>query len=287
VPSPEDLLPLPPALVHIPDTVEDASFDPAPPGVGRTAKSAPRRWWGRPVAELRWQAELARLLVDPVFLGTGVTRGGGAPVLLIPGFLAGDTSLSVMSSWLKRMDYVPRRSGIYSNVDCSNRTLERLDERLWRIFEETGRRVTIIGHSRGGHFAKALAHRRPERVAGVISMGAGLDTPFDISLPTRYAVAAFREIYAATTDRVARNGCFTEHCGCNFTRDYAGAFPGEVPLTSIYSRGDGVVWWEACVVPYASNVEVTGSHIGLAFNRKAYRAVADALRDVQPRARSG
>ena len=45
-----------------------------------------------------------------------------------------------------------------------------------------------------------------------------------------------------------------------------------IPLTSIYSRGDGVVWWEACVVPYARNVEVTGSHVGLAFNRKAYRA---------------
>jgi len=54
-------------------------------------------------------------------------------------------------------------------------------------------------------------------------------------------------------------------------------FPEDVPLTSIYSRGDGVVWWEACTVPYARNVEVTGSHVGLAFNRKAYRAVAEAL----------
>jgi hypothetical protein len=50
-----------------------------------------------------------------------------------------------------------------------------------------------------------------------------------------------------------------------------------VPLTSIYSREDGVVWWEACVVPYARNVEVTGSHVGLAFNRKVYRAIAEAL----------
>jgi hypothetical protein len=50
-----------------------------------------------------------------------------------------------------------------------------------------------------------------------------------------------------------------------------------VPLTSIYSRGDGVVWWEACVVPYATCVEVTGSHVGLCFNRKAYRAIAEAL----------
>ena len=50
-----------------------------------------------------------------------------------------------------------------------------------------------------------------------------------------------------------------------------------MPLTSIYSKGDGVVRWRSCVVPYARCVEVTGSHIGLVFNRKAYRVVAEAL----------
>ena len=47
--------------------------------------------------------------------------------------------------------------------------------------------------------------------------------------------------------------------------------------TSIYSRGDGVVWWASCIAPYATNVEVSGSHVGLVFNRKAYRAIAAAL----------
>jgi triacylglycerol lipase len=54
-------------------------------------------------------------------------------------------------------------------------------------------------------------------------------------------------------------------------------FPEHIPLTSIYSRGDGVVRSEACVVPYATCIEVTGSHVGLACNRKAYRAIAEAL----------
>ena len=107
----------------------------------------------------------------------------------------------------------------------------------------------------------------------MISLGAGLDTPFDISLPTKAAVAAARAAQAPRREA----GCFTERCGCAFARDYAGPFPDGIPLTSIYSRGDGVVWWEACIVPYARNVEVTGSHVGLAFNRKAYRAVAEAL----------
>jgi triacylglycerol lipase len=248
----------------------DAALDPAAPAA---PPEEPRRWWGRHMAELRWQAELARLLVDPVFRGEGVVRGDGMPALLIPGFLAGDTSLGVMGGWLDRMGYPAHSSGIVCNVDCSDRALDRLDARLADIHERTGRPVALIGHSRGAHFAKALAHWRPERVAGVVSLGAGLDTPFDISVPTKAAIAAVRAFHAPRRERE----CFTERCGCNFARHYAGEFPARIPLTSIYSREDGVVWWEACIVPYATNVEVTGSHVGLAFNRKAYRAVADAL----------
>jgi triacylglycerol lipase len=252
------------------EIIDDTGLDPAVPA---TPPAEPRRWWGRPFAELRWQAELARLLVDPVFRGEGVPHGTGMPALLIPGFLAGDTSLGVMQGWLERIGYRAHGSGIVWNVDCSNRALERLDARLADIHDCTGRKVALIGHSRGAHFATALAHRRPERVAGVISLGAGLDTPFDISMPTKAAVAAVRAFHAPRTER----DCFTERCGCDYARHYAATFPASVPLTSVYSREDGVVWWEACLVDYGCNVEVTGSHIGLAANRKAYRAIAEAL----------
>ena len=266
-----------PELAHlalVPDAVEHASFDPMPPPAG---VPEPRRWWGRHLGEFRWQAELARLLVDPVFRGEGVARGAGAPVVTIPGFLAGDMSLSVLEGWLRRMGYAPTPSGINFNVDCSNRAVDRLDTLIERLHRRTGRRVALIGHSRGGHFVKALAHRHPDRISTAISMGAGLDTPFDISIPTKAAVAAVRSVHRRTSAQAREDGCFTETCRCRFVSDYAGEFPGEVPLTSIYSRGDGVVWWEACLVPYAQCVEVTGSHIGLAFNRKAYRAVGEAL----------
>ena len=251
------------------------AFDPTPPPAA--PKDAPRRWWGRHGAELRWQAELGRLMVDPVFAGRGVPRGDGGPVMLIPGFLAGDASLSVMAGWLHRMGHRPHRSGINWNVGCSDRSLDALETRAERIADRAGRPLALIGHSRGGHFAKALGHRRPDLVSKVISLGAGLDTAFDISIPTRAAVAAVRWVHVQTTDRVAKNGCFTDTCRCRFTEDFAGEFPASVPLVSIYSRGDGVVWWEACTVPYARNVEVTGSHIGLAYNRKAYRVIGDAL----------
>ena len=197
--------------------------------------------------------------------------------MLIPGFLAGDSSMSVMAGWLERMGHAPHRSGIAWNVGCSNTAINPLEARAERIAGEAGRQLALIGHSRGGHLAKALGHRRPDLVSRVISLGAGLDTAFDISIPTRAAVAAVRWVHGQTTDRAAGNGCFTDTCRCPFTEDFAGEFPTSVPLISIYTRGDGVVWWEACTVPYARNVEVTGSHIGLAFNRKAYRVIGNAL----------
>ena len=251
------------------------AFDPTPPPPA--APDQPRHWWGRHGAELRWQAELARLMLDPVYAGKGVPRGNGAPAMLIPGFLAGDSSMTVMAGWLERMGHKPHRSGIAWNVGCSDRCLDALEARAERICADSGRQLALIGHSRGGHLAKALGHRRPDLVSRVISLGAGLDTAFDISIPTRAAVATVRWVHVQTTDRVARNGCFTDTCRCKFTQDFAGEFPASVPLTSIYTKGDGVVWWEACTVPYARNVEVSGSHIGLAFNRKAYRVIGDAL----------
>jgi len=226
---------------------------------------------------VRWQAELARLLADPVWRGVDLPRGDGAPVLLIPGFLAGDQSMSVLASWLRRLGHRPRRAGIAFNVRCSDTAVDRLERTLHHAHLTTGRKVAIIGHSRGGHFAKALASRCPEQVSQVISMGSGLDVPFDISEPTRLAVEGVRRVVHRRDIERAEKGCFTHSCLCRYSQDYRAPFPESVPITSLYSKGDGVVRWRACVVPYARNVEVTGSHIGLAFNRQAYREIAHTL----------
>lgn len=67
-------------------------------------------------------------------------------------------------------------------------------------------------------------------------------------------------------------------CRCTFADGFCAPFPDDrVRLTSIYSKGDGVVRWQAQFVRYAECVEVTGSHVGLVFNRKSYRAIAQAL----------
>ena len=106
--------------------------------------------------------------------------------------------------------------------------------------------------------------RRPDLVSHVIGLGGGLSRQMDASAPTAAAVA-IPGLAAAQPDR-EQQGCLAEDCRCSFTRDYSAPFPEEVRLTSIYSKGDGVVRWQSCVVPYAYNVEVSGTHVGLALN---------------------
>ena len=243
------------------------------------------RWWGRPLAETRWCAELMRLVADPVWRGAGVPHGDGRPVVLMPGFLAGDQTLSVLASWLRRVGYRPRLCGFVANTGCSDRTLDRVERRVDSLWGQYGRRVALIGHSRGGHFARALAARRPDRVSHAISMGADLQGMFGASVPTLFAVNVARHAVHAS-GRARRDACLSAHCGCPFSHDFARPFPGDdVRLTSIYSKADGVVHWQCQVIPHADCVEVTGSHVGLIFNRKVYRELGRAL--ARPELRAG
>src|SRR5262245_99411 len=227
-------------------------------------------WWGRPLAEMRWQAELTRLCFDPMFLRGGEPRGDGRPVVLIPGFAGGDWTLQHLAFWLRRSGYDAVRCNFLVNAGCAENALARVERRVIEASERSGRRVAVVGHSAGGYIARAAAARLPDRISHVVALGAGLSRQFDVSAPALAAVAVARRVAPS-------NGCLTEECGCTFTTGYTSPFPEDVSLTSIYSRGDGMVRWESCLVDYADNVEVTGSHVGLAWNRKSYRAIATAL----------
>src|SRR3954454_12785923 len=121
--------------------------------------------------EARIGFEAAALVRDPIFRGDGLADGRGRPVLLVPGFLAGDGSLSMMAGWLKRAGYRPSRAGIVSNVNCAGVLLPRLEERLERLVSLQGKRAAVVGQSRGGTLAKVLARRRPDLVSGVVALG--------------------------------------------------------------------------------------------------------------------
>jgi pimeloyl-ACP methyl ester carboxylesterase len=243
----------------------------------RELTPVPAEWLGRPLAETRWAFEATRLFFDPVIYGRGVPRGDRRPVIVVPGFLASDDSLLLLRRWLRIVGYRPHTAGFLLNVDCADRAVERVERLAEAINATTGRRVAVVGHSRGGHLARAMAARRPELVSHAISMGADLQGLFGISSPTRAAVGIVRR-GVHITRRNRDPDCFRARCNCGFVRDYTAEFPVDrVRLTSIYTKGDGVVRWERAIVDEADCVEVSGSHIGLMANRKAYRVIAAAL----------
>jgi pimeloyl-ACP methyl ester carboxylesterase len=234
------------------------------------------RWFPLPpmCLEARATAEYAALINDPVFAGAGVAPGDDRPVLLIPGFLAGDWSLRTLHDWLGRMGYRPTWSGIAFNVRSSEVQVALLAQRLRNLTALAGRRVILVGQSRGGLLAKVLADRHPDLADRVIGLGSPLADPYDVHPVTLAAVRA-----AFTVNRYDPLAWFASESG--FLSDLA-ALP-QVPVTSIYSRTDGVVNWRACIRPDMDCIEARGSHVGLAVNPSVYRLLGDLL-GVHPRA---
>jgi triacylglycerol lipase len=228
--------------------------------------------------EARVGLEAAVLLRDPIFRGDGMADGRGRPVLLIPGFIAGDGSLSPMAGWLKRAGYSPSRAGILSNVNCAGVLMPRLEKRLERLVSRQGQRAAIVGQSRGGTLAKVLAHRRPDLVAGVVALGSPQVDPLALHPVVRLHVEAMSRLGSLGAPGLLKRSCLEGDCCASFWEDLAEPPPGGVQLVSVYSRSDGIVDWRSCLDPDATElVEISASHCGMAVSRSAWRAVADAL----------
>ena len=232
---------------------------------------------GAPARELTWPFELRGLLRDPVWEGTNFLPSDGAPVLLIPGFLSGDPSFTFMHTWLRRLGYTSYRTGIRWNVDCADQSVERLARRLDEIADTHGRPVHVVGHSRGGLFARALIRRRPNSIRQVITLGSPLANEFDLPVPIASAVRAARLGQRVARPTNSAKGCFTDSCRCDYTSDRAAPLGSEVPLTSIFTIDDGVIPPRSCVVPHATCVGVRGTHLGLVVNADVYKRVGKLL----------
>jgi pimeloyl-ACP methyl ester carboxylesterase len=206
-----------------------------------------------------------------------VEDGGGQPVLLIPGFLAGDDSLGLMTQWLRRTGHHTRKAGIRSNVDCSSVSVERLAERLEGLAESTGQRVAIIGQSRGGSLAKVLAVRHPELVSGVVTLGSPQLDPFDVHPLVRMQVYVVGTLGTLGVRGLFKHSCKRGKCCEQFWKDLAGPMPDGVGYLSVYSKSDGIVGWRSCLDPAAEHLEIDASHVGMAVAPRAYRAIAQAL----------
>src|SRR6202012_943465 len=215
-------------------------------------------WVGHPLLECRSSGELARLLTDPVLRGRGVPRGDGRSGLLLPGFLVSDATLRLLARFLRRIGYRPVASGIRFNSGCGDSFDERMVGVIDRECSISGRRLAIIGHSRGGHYARSLAARYPDRVSHIVTMGAGVEDPLDVSILTKCGAAVVRGAVGGCDPARSERGCLTLRCSCAYGAGFAAPFPSDVRFTSIYSRDDGVVRWQSCVADYAVCVEVRG-----------------------------
>jgi pimeloyl-ACP methyl ester carboxylesterase len=229
--------------------------------------------------ESRLGLEAAALLRSRVFKGEDVEDANGQPVLLIPGFMAGDDSLGLMTQWLRRTGHHTKSAGIRSNVDCSSAAAERLADRLACLADTTGQKVAIIGQSRGGSLAKVLAVRHPELVSGIVTLGSPNLDPLAVHPLVRVHVYAVGTLGTLGVRGLFKHGCRTGKCCETFWEQLAGPMPKGVGYLSVYSKTDGIVRWRACLDPAAEHLEIKASHVGMAVNPRGYRAIAAALAD--------
>ena len=227
--------------------------------------------------ESRVGLEVVGLVRDPVWHGRGVPHGDGRPVLLIPGFLAGDGTLGAMTRWLRELGYGAKCAGIRRNVDCSAAACATLERRLEELADRYGERIAIVGQSRGGVFARSLAVTRPDLVSGIVTLGSPLRQMLAVHPLVKAQIGV-----VGLLGTVGRHGCFKLDClrgDCcrRFRETQRASFPDDVGFVSVYSRSDGIVDWRSCLDPGAEHVEIRATHCGMSLNAQAYRAVGRAL----------
>ncbi len=228
--------------------------------------------------ESRIGLEAAALRRSPVFRGLGLPAGERRPALLIPGFMAGDASLGTMANWLRRAGYCTHRTGIRANLDCSEEACRRLEARLEHMAESHGERVVVIGQSRGGVFARALAARRPELVSGIVTLGSPSRSMLAVHPLVLAQVGLVGALGTAHVPGMFRMSCLRGKCCREFRGALQGPVPDDVGYVAVYSRSDGIVQWRSCLDPEADElVEVSASHCGMGVNAQAFLAVANAM----------
>lgn len=192
-------------------------------------------------------------------------RGDNHPVLILPGFLAGDSSTAPLRSILQSQGYWVHGWRLGRNLGPTLDVVDGLVDRLHELHERHDRKVSLIGWSLGGIYARRLARKWPDMVRQVITLG----SPFRITPDDRSAASAL-------FDRLQP----THASGLDELLPGLDAGPITVPATAIYTRTDGVVRWWQCIEKIGAekeNIEVLGSHSGLGFNPAAIYAISDRL----------
>ncbi len=192
-------------------------------------------------------------------------KGDGHPVLVLPGFMAGARTTQPLRSLLKQMGYKGHCWKLGYNSGYSHRLHQGLRDRVKQLADRYGQKVSLIGWSLGGVYAREIAREMSDHTRLVISMG----SPFRAHPHSTNAHLVFDMISSVRYRDMPANMLESMH----------EAPP--VPTTALYSRGDGVVAWQGTVEVSdrwdVENIHVGGAHCGLGFNPRSVLAITDRL----------
>jgi pimeloyl-ACP methyl ester carboxylesterase len=202
----------------------------------------------------------------PMFaLHKHLPKGDGHPVLVLPGFMAGARTTQPLRSLLRQMGYKAHCWKLGYNSGYSQRLHQGLRARVRQLADRYEQKVSLIGWSLGGVYAREIAREMPDCTRLVISMGSpfrahphstNAHRVFDMVSSVRY-----RDMPAAMLESMSE--------------------PPPVPTSALYTRGDGVVAWQGTVEISdrwdVENIHVGGAHCGLGFNPRSVIAITDRL----------
>ena len=233
----------------------------------------PSRWLQ--LAELRAGWEVAATLAVWPMLQLA-PRGDGHPVIVLPGLIAGDRSTSLLRRYLEGRGYAVHGWGLGRNLGPREGIEAGMFRLLETLYAREDRKVSLVGWSLGGAYARLLAAKRSDLVRSVVTLG----SPFSAGPRSTNAWRMYELVSGKSADDA-------DHW------EYVSATP-LVPTTSIFSRSDGIVAWQGSqerVGPQSENIEVHASHLGLASNPSVLFVLADRLsqpeHDWQPFKRKG
>lgn len=204
-------------------------------------------------------------------------EGNGRPALLIPGFLAGDSSLNRLGAWLHQGGFRSHRSGTTWNVSCMEPKVENMVQRLERITDEAGRPATIIGQSRGGVFGRAIAARAPDLVDTLVTLGSPTTDQLAIRMRARLSVRTVSTLGSLGVPRLFTKDCLDGECCAASRADLEAPLSSELDYVGMYSKRDEVVRWQACLDPRAKHVEIPSTHLGMAMDVRVWLELAARL----------
>jgi pimeloyl-ACP methyl ester carboxylesterase len=189
-------------------------------------------------------------------------RGDGHPVVVYPGFMASDMSTGPLRAWLGWLGYDTYGWEQGRNLNPSPEVFAQARARIRALHARHGRKISLVGWSLGGLYARELAKLEPELVRSVVSLG----SPFAGSMQATNAHKLFQILNRSK----AQVSIPLHHLH----------MPPPMPTTSIYSRSDGIVAWQCSVQaagPLAESIEVHASHTGMGVNPLVLHALADRL----------